>query len=66
MQVPLSGDDDGTCVGGHLAYAGADGTLLLPRRVAGAIIAHDGDVVHGVTRLDAGTRYGLYALRARK
>jgi len=26
---------------------------------------HHGDVVHGVTRLERGTRYGLYALLAR-
>jgi hypothetical protein len=41
------------------------GDVVQPHRVAGGILAHDGDVVHGVTRLEKGVRYGLYVLRAR-
>ena len=63
VQVPLSGDD--ACVGGRLVVLGPDGRLHCPTRRVGALLAHDGDVVHGVTRLDAGVRYGLFALRAR-
>ena len=63
VQVPLSGDD--ACVGGRLVVLGPDGRLHRPARRVGALLAHDGDVVHGVTRLDAGVRYGLFALRAR-
>ena len=46
-------------------FALASGELVAAPRRVGAILAHDGDVVHGVTRLSAGTRYGLYLLRAR-
>jgi hypothetical protein len=63
VQVPLSGDD--ACVGGRLVVLGPDGRLHRPARRVGALLAHDGDVVHGVTRLDAGVRYGLFVLRAR-
>ncbi len=61
LSVPLS-DLGSACVGGVLLFAGADGT---PARRAGTLLAHNGNAVHGVTRLDAGTRYCLYALRAR-
>lgn len=68
VQVPLS--DDAACVGGRLVFVdggGGGGELRLRTvaRRAGAVLAHDGDAVHGVTRLVAGTRYGLFALRAR-
>lgn len=58
--VPLH--DASACVGGRLVFAHADGSLSLPARRAGVILAHDGNIVHGVTRLSAGTRYGLFAL----
>ncbi len=63
VQVPLA--DDGSCTGGRLLFAGPDGALVTVPRGAGRILAHDGDAVHGVTRLTAGTRYGLFVLRAR-
>ena len=40
--------------------------LLAPQRAVGSVVAHHGDVVHGVTRLLGGMRYGLFALVARE
>ena len=60
LQVPLSADDE--CTGGRLIFAGSDGKVLEVERVRGAILAHGDCVVHGVTRLLRGVRYGLYAL----
>ncbi len=62
-QVPLSGGGD--TVGGRTVYALPSGELLVPPRAAGAVLAHHGDVAHGVTQLERGVRYGLYALVAR-
>jgi hypothetical protein len=62
-QVPLSGRGD--IVGGRTVFALASGELLVPERAAGAVLAHHGDVAHGVTALEKGVRYGLYALVAR-
>ena len=42
------------------------GQLLAPERVAGRVVAHHGDVAHGVTRHEAGMRNGLFALVARE
>ena len=64
VQVPLS--DDTACVGGHLVFARADGAVVRAVRRAGTVLAHDGELVHGVTRLVAGTRYGLFALLQHK
>ena len=56
-QVPLT--DDGECEGGLLLFACSDGRLLHVQRRVGSIMAHDGDAVHGVTRLVKGIRYGV-------
>ena len=62
-QVPLSpGDPSG---GGSLCFALPTGELLVPGRFPGVPVAHHGDVAHGVTRLERGVRYGLYAIVAR-
>ena len=53
-------------VGGQVAYLLADGALLAPQRLPGRVVAHHGDVAHGVTRLVSGVRYGLFALVARE
>jgi hypothetical protein len=60
-QVPLGGET----VGGKTVFALPCGRLLVPERAAGAVLAHHGDVAHGVTALEKGLRYGLYALVAR-
>jgi hypothetical protein len=61
--VPLQGP--GACAGGELVFATAEGRLLVPRRLPGRAIVHDGDVAHGVTRLTSGVRYALFLLKAR-
>jgi hypothetical protein len=61
VQVPLTDDD--TCEGGHLIFAYADGTTTRFKRCAGAMLAHDGGYVHGVTQLVRGVRYGLFVIR---
>jgi hypothetical protein len=63
VQVPLN--HESSCVGGHLLFACTDGQLVLTQRSEGHILAHDGDAVHGVTRLVSGLRLGLFALRSR-
>jgi hypothetical protein len=62
VQVPLS--DDSACVGGRLLMI-ASGMLVSVTRRAGNLLVFDGDVVHGVTRLSAGVRHGLFAMKAR-
>jgi hypothetical protein len=64
VQVPLS--DDSACEGGRLVFLHANGEMEFPKRVAGGLVMHDGDIVHGVTALRRGVRYSFYALRARK
>ena len=63
-QVPLSSGEEAQ--GGQLLYALSSGALLAPQRTVGSVVAHHGDVVHGVTRLLGGMRYGLYVLVARE
>jgi hypothetical protein len=60
MQVALNGDDE--YCGGRLVFAGQDG-FRFPARPAGAITIHDSTVVHGVTKMQSGVRYGLFFLR---
>ena len=60
-QVPLT--EDGACEGGHLLFACGDGRLMHVQRRVGSIMAHDGDAVHGVTRLVKGIRCELTACR---
>ncbi len=62
-QVPLGGAGN---VGGRTVFALPSGELLAPERDAGRVVAHHGDVAHGVTAHEAGTRYGLFALVARE
>ena len=58
MQVPLNGDDE--YVGGRLMYATHSG-MLQPARPAGSATIHN-TVVHGVSEMVSGVRYGLYFL----
>eukprot|EP01045_Picozoa_sp_COSAG04_P002134 COSAG04_NODE_75_length_28792_cov_4.615272_20_plen_1379_part_00 len=57
MQVPLN--DAGEYEGGSLVWA-VDGALEMPARSAGSATIHTKGVVHGVTALKRGTRYGLF------
>ena len=52
--MPLT--DDGACEGGLLLFACNTGQLMHVQRHVGSIMAHDGDAVHGVTRLVKGFR----------
>jgi hypothetical protein len=62
-KIPLS--ESGGSVGGKTVFALPSGELLVPTRAAGSVLAHHGDVAHGVTQLEQGVRYGFYALVAR-
>lgn len=57
MQIALNGDTE--YGGGKLVFATADG-FVCPERPAGAVTIHCGSVVHGVTQLESGVRYGLF------
>jgi hypothetical protein len=48
-----------------LVFLARDGTAAVAPRETGVLLGHRGDEVHGVTRLVAGRRYGLFVLRAR-
>ena len=62
--MPLTSDAEGA--GGRLVFLGADGSVTQPQRRMGVPLTHSGDVVHGVTRLDApALRYGLFACSER-
>jgi hypothetical protein len=59
MQVALNGDDEYS--GGRLVFV-TNGSLHIPRRPEGAVTIHQNDIVHGVSILKSGTRYGLFFL----
>ena len=61
MQVPLNSDTD--YVGGKLVYVnGRDAKITVPSRPAGSYTIHDNKILHGVSRLESGVRYGLFLL----
>ena len=60
MQVPLN--DDSEYDGGRLMFATASG-MLQPARPAGSATVHESHVVHGVSQMLGGVRYGLFLLR---
>jgi hypothetical protein len=57
MQVMLN--DETAYSGGRVVFA-TDQGFRQPRRAAGTATIHGGRVVHGVTGLEAGVRYGLF------
>jgi len=61
MQIALN--DDTEYVGGRLVFATNDGALYVPRRPAGSVTIHNNTVVHGVSTLRTGVRYGLFLLK---
>jgi len=66
-QIPLNDVcDENVVVGGSGIFALADGKLLTPTRAPGCVVAHHGDVAHGVTQHMNGIRYGLFCLVSRK
>jgi predicted 2-oxoglutarate/Fe(II)-dependent dioxygenase YbiX len=48
-------------VGGALGFATPDG-IQYPARPAGCATAHDNNIVHGVSPIESGIRYGLFAM----
>ena len=64
MQVALNGEGggEGEYEGGALVYVTGDG-FEQPRRPAGSATIHDDTIVHGVTQLVSGVRYGLFLLQ---
>lgn len=57
MQVALNSDEE--YCGGHLVFATAKG-FVVPERPVGSATIHDNGVVHGVSPLKHGVRYGLF------
>ena len=57
MQIPLN--DDSEYSGGRLVYITSKG-FLVPRRLAGSATIHTTGIVHGVSTLYSGVRYGLF------
>ena len=60
MQLAVNGDDE--YFGGRLVYLSKD-KLEAPARTAGTITIHNNKIVHGVSILKSGTRYGLFFLK---
>mmetsp|Transcript_25667 Transcript_25667/g.35606 ORF Transcript_25667/g.35606 Transcript_25667/m.35606 type:complete len:451 (+) Transcript_25667:36-1388(+) len=64
MQIPLNSDKD--YEGGRLIYLTEDdetGKIEAPARPAGSWTIHDNTIVHGVTTMESGIRYGLFFLQ---
>jgi hypothetical protein len=59
LQLALNSDTD--YEGGRLVYI-VNGQPYTPTRPAGTVTVHGDDVVHGVSTLKSGVRYGLYFL----
>jgi hypothetical protein len=68
LQVPLNNESE--YEGGKLVYIttgrGNAATLHFPKRPAGSFTLHGNDIAHGVTRLVAGVRYGLFLLQKKE
>jgi hypothetical protein len=61
LQVPLNCEQDYT--GGRLVFVNEQASRLeAPHRPAGSVTIHDNSIVHGVTPLTQGVRYGLFLL----
>ena len=64
MQVALNGEGGGEdeYEGGTLVFVTGAG-FEQPHRPAGSATTHDNTIVHGVTQLVSGVRYGLFLLQ---
>jgi len=60
MQIALN--DENEYDGGRLVYVTEDG-IQIPRRPVGSVTIHENNIVHGVTPLYRGVRYGLFFLQ---
>ena len=61
MQVPLN--DEGSFVGGRLAFATREQGIVWPSRRPGSATIHDDTVAHGVSVHTHGLRFGLFFLQ---
>jgi hypothetical protein len=59
LQVALN--DDSEYEGGRLVFV-SNGKLEIPKRKSGTITLHEKNIIHGVTALRSGVRYGLLIL----
>ena len=59
MQVALNDDFKG----GKLVFICDGGKIIAPERPPGTVTIHHNNIVHGVTLLQQGTRYGLFFLQ---
>jgi hypothetical protein len=59
--LQLALNSEGDYKGGKLIYA-TKGKLIKPHRAKGTVTVHNNQIVHGVTLLDEGVRYGLFFL----
>ena len=59
--LQLSLNSDSEYEGGRLVFT-TDGKLVIPERLAGTVTIHHNDIVHGVSLLKSGVRYGLFFL----
>ena len=64
LQVALNDDDE--YIGGRLMFITGGGKLIVPKRIAGSFTSHNSFVVHGVSKHQAGLRYGLFFIKERK
>jgi hypothetical protein len=60
--LQLSLNDDSEYIGGKLMYA-SKGELHIPKRKSGTVTIHDNKIVHGVSMLESGVRYGFFMLK---
>ena len=60
MQVALNSQKD--YEGGRLVYF-SKGKKIVPEREQGSITIHHNDIVHGVSEMKEGARYGLFFLK---
>ena len=61
----MSINSDQDYVGGQLMYL-SEGKIHVPPRRPGTITLHENDIVHGVTQLVSGVRYGLFLLKDKR
>ncbi len=55
-------NDDSEYIGGKLMYA-SKGELHITKRKSGTVTIHDNKIVHGVSMLESGVRYGFLCLK---
>lgn len=60
--LQVAPNDDTEYKGGRLVYL-CGGKLQKLERLAGSITIHEHEIVHGVTKLESGIRYGLFFLK---